>query len=80
MHVPGDKYHVHYTVGGRTTTHPSGPWDSWQDAKFMRNASFTDFKDVQAAWVTKFNPSQNTRPNLYGNVLKRYIKKKCTAS
>ncbi len=75
MHLPGDKYHVHRTVAGRTTTDVNGPWDAWQDAKAVRDGSFFSWSDVQACWITKFNPSLGSASQVYGAVLKRRMKK-----
>lgn len=74
--MTGDKYHVHYTVGGHTTTDPNGPWDTWKDAKATRDGSFMSFKAVQACWITRFNTALKLEQEVYGHVLKRHVKRK----
>lgn len=51
--MTGDQYQVFYCVAGNTTPHPLGPWDSWRDAKLMRDESFLGFPEVQACWVMR---------------------------
>jgi hypothetical protein len=69
MYVPGDKYTVFRSVYG--STEARGMFDSWQEAKALRNEIFYQNLSVRACWVMKHNPSQGTVPNLYGSSLKR---------
>lgn len=73
--MQGDKYHVHYSIKGVTSTEPNGPWDTWADAKAMRDDTFMLFKEVQACWIMRFNPSLGLGPEKYGHVLKRHVKR-----
>lgn len=70
----GDKYHVHYSIEGKTTTDPNGPWDTWADAKLFRDTSFQSFKNIQAAWITRFNNELGLKQESYGHTIKRNIK------
>ena len=69
--IPGDKFQVFYSITGNTIPHPLGPWDTWRDAKAMRNSSFFDFPEVRAAWVMRSNPSLGLMPEKYGETLRR---------
>jgi hypothetical protein len=69
--MTGDKYQVFYCIAGRTIPHPLGPWDSWAEAKIMRNSSFFDFPEVQACWIMRTNPGLDLAPEKYGETLRR---------
>jgi hypothetical protein len=69
--MTGDKFQVFYHIAGNTIPHPLGPWDTWRDAKAMRNSSFFDFPEVRAAWIMRTNPSLDLRPEKYGETLRR---------
>lgn len=66
----GDKYQVFYCIAGRTVSHPSGPWDAWQDAKAERNHVFYVYPGVEACWIMRSNPSLGLRQEKYGNVMR----------
>lgn len=79
--MTGDKYHVHYTMFGDPGTHtePNGPWDTWRDAKAMRNGTFLNFCDVQSCWVMVTNDVYKLQPKKYGETLRRQYQKSIRA-
>lgn len=72
--MTGDKFNVHYCLFSdptRTLTEPNGPWDTWHDAKVMRDATYMNFPDVQSCWIMVTNPELGLRPKKFGETLKR---------
>lgn len=74
----GDKHHVHYTKFSEPGTHtePNGPWDTWRDAKIVRDGTFRSFPDVQSCWIMVTNDVYGLRPKKFGETLKRGSKRR----
>ena len=65
----GDKYQVFTSTGNYT--HPEGTFDTWREAKEVRNDRFFHDEQVQSAWIMRCNPSMNLRQDKYGYTLRK---------
>lgn len=65
----GDKYQVFYTEGSGTVTH--AVFDTWREAKDVRNELFYSRMNIRAAWIMRHNPSLDLRPTRYGHTMRR---------
>lgn len=73
-----DKYNVHYSLFSNPGTHTesNGPWDTWRDAKTVRDGTFRSFPDVQACWIMVTNDTYQLQPKKWGETLRRGSKRK----